>query len=238
MNEVVETRERAIAPETMDEGLQKAIACRAAQPAQHLTESEMEWLAYYAPEKAAEKSQEIMAIARSERMSGERAASSVLGNSRGLMDRARFLALRESLAEEWVPRGGLEWSLIDQLAIAQSQFEYWTRMLSIESHSMEASGQLDLDQMQMALSERNQRRCGWLAPRITESEAIAQTMAMAERWSRAFGRVLRHLRDLRRYSPIVVNNGGQVNIGEQQVIGYEIHIPDGERMGLSVAGNG
>src|SRR5262249_28364544 len=38
---------------------------------------------------------------------------------------ASFLGLRESLTEEWQPRGGIELSLIDMLAQAFLQYCYW-----------------------------------------------------------------------------------------------------------------
>jgi hypothetical protein len=41
---------------------------------------------------------------------------------------------------------------------------------------------------------------------------------MVDRFNRIFLRTLRALRDLRRYTPaVIVQNAGQVNIGEQQV---------------------
>jgi hypothetical protein len=41
---------------------------------------------------------------------------------------------------------------------------------------------------------------------------------MVDRFNRIFMRTLRALLDLRRYSvPVVIQNAGQVNVGEQQV---------------------
>jgi hypothetical protein len=43
---------------------------------------------------------------------------------------------------------------------------------------------------------------------------------MADRFNRIFMRTLRQLRDLRRYSPVTINNANQINIaadGGQQV---------------------
>jgi hypothetical protein len=58
----------------------------------------------------------------------------------------------------------------------------------------------------------------WTPPRISDSEAIGQAAAMADRFNRMYMRTLRALRDLRRYAPtVVVQNAGQVNVGGQQV---------------------
>jgi hypothetical protein len=55
-------------------------------------------------------------------------------------------------------------------------------------------------------------------PIVTASQAVEQTAGMADRFNRMFLRTLRALRDLRRYSPtVIVQNAGQVNVGEQQV---------------------
>lgn len=90
-----------------------------------------------------------------------------------------------------------------------------------QSSGSEVSSVLDLNEIANRMSEWEQRRCRWIAPRLTESEALREAAEMVDRWNRMYLRVLRQLRDLRRYNPpVVVNNGGQVNIGEQQIIGY------------------
>ena len=49
-------------------------------------------------------------------------------------------------------------------------------------------------------------------------DTIDQAYRLADGYNRQFLRVLRQMRDLRRYSPVVIqNNGGQVNVGAQQV---------------------
>ena len=51
-----------------------------------------------------------------------------------------------------------------------------------------------------------------------EAAAIEQAYKLADSYNRQFLRVLRQLRDLRRYAPVIIqNNGGQVNVGNQQV---------------------
>jgi len=60
----------------------------------------------------------------------------------------------------------------------------------------------------------------WFPPYVSEERAIEHAVQMADRFNRIFMRTLRHLRDLRRYSPLTINNPNQVNIaadGGQQV---------------------
>lgn len=61
----------------------------------------------------------------------------------------------------------------------------------------------------------------WQPPRVSAVEYIEHATQMADRFNRMFLRILRQMRDLRRYaSPVIVQNAGQVNIaadGGQQV---------------------
>jgi len=53
----------------------------------------------------------------------------------------------------------------------------------------------------------------WQPPRQTAAEYLEHTTQMADRFNRMFLRVLRQMRDLRRYSvPVTINNPKQVNI--------------------------
>ena len=55
-------------------------------------------------------------------------------------------------------------------------------------------------------------------PRLTASEVIEQSAAMAHRFNRLMLRTLRALRDLRRYPlPVLVRSAGQVNVAQQQL---------------------
>src|SRR5262249_2722931 len=58
----------------------------------------------------------------------------------------------------------------------------------------------------------------WQPPRVRDAEAVEQAAAMVERFNRIFLRILRALRDLRRYAlAVIVQNAGQVNVAGQQV---------------------
>ena len=59
----------------------------------------------------------------------------------------------------------------------------------------------------------------WKVPRFTEGMAIDQATRLADSYNRQFLRTLRQLRYLRRYAPpVIVNNGEQVNVANQQVM--------------------
>jgi hypothetical protein len=52
----------------------------------------------------------------------------------------------------------------------------------------------------------------WNRPYVSEQQAVEHAVQMADRFNRMFMRTLRQLRDLRRYSPVTINNPNQVNI--------------------------
>jgi hypothetical protein len=58
---------------------------------------------------------------------------------------------------------------------------------------------------------------GWKSPYQSEADAVDQAHRLADGYNRQFLRVLRQLRDLRRYAPVVIQNAQQVNVGNQQV---------------------
>lgn len=148
--------------------------------------------------------------ARDELESGHRAAEVVSkGYDFGPLDRARFLEVRAALHEEWQPSVGSEMALIDMLAQIQIAWEDWLARHMLESRLKGISGKYE---------QAAQREGGWLPERISEAEALQLSATMADRFNRMYLRTLRALRDLRRMSPqIVVQSGGQVNVGEKQI---------------------
>ena len=58
---------------------------------------------------------------------------------------------------------------------------------------------------------------GWRSPYQSEADTVDQADRLADGYNRQFLRVLRQLRDLRRYTPVVIQNAQQVNVGNQQV---------------------
>jgi hypothetical protein len=91
------------------------------------------------------------------------------------------------------------------LALAQTTFNFWM-------------GRLMLYSMLEWELVPDKAKPKWKPPQVSESDALNQAAAMADRFNKIYLRSLRALRDLRRWSPtIVVQNAGQVNVAEQQV---------------------
>lgn len=133
---------------------------------------------------------------------------------------ASYLGLRESFVAEWQPRGGIEAGLIDMLAQSFLQYQYWVKqsVLRTETRARE-------EHPKYTEWKNDKKAAGWLhgywdIPYVHEQAAIEHAAQMADRWNRVYMRTLRNLRDLRRYSPVTINNPQQVNIaaeGGQQV---------------------
>ena len=179
----------------------RVLKCRSDQ----LTWMDFAQLTKCDPDLSRKRWDELKQIARNELKSGHRAAKIVEGATSSPSVRAEFIALREDLAAQWQPRNGIEWTLIDTIAHAFTLYEYWTQSLMIWS-MLECEGVPD-----KANGE-------WNPPRVSDSDAINQAAAMADRFNRIFLRSIRALRDLRRYSAtVIVQNAGNVNVAEQQV---------------------
>jgi len=122
--------------------------------------------------------------------------------------RAQFLAIRQTFITEWQPRGGIELTLIDQMAQAHSLYLYW-----IERAHMQAS--LEASSFDRQISQTGR----WKPRQISAADSLDQSAQMADRWQKLFVRALRALRDLRRHAPPVVlaGPGSQVNVGRHQI---------------------
>lgn len=158
------------------------------------------------PQAAYQRWAEIAHAARQELDSGQRAAA-----AGQLLDtpweQAQFLAIRQSLAEEWQPTRGLEDRLIDMMAHTFEGWLFWMQRSTTRAI------------FQAQVETRSLGEIGkWQTPTVSDVVAMEQAMAIAERFNRIFLRTLRALRDLRRYSPTVtIQSAAQVNIGAQQV---------------------
>jgi hypothetical protein len=149
----------------------------------------------------------VKAEATDELASGHRAALAICWDD-SPWQRAQFLAVRQAFIDEWRPRGGIELTLIDQMAQAHSLYLHWIEQAHIQA-SLEGTKQ-----------QREIGRTGRWQPRtLGTAEALDQSAQMAERWQKLFVRALRALRDLRRHAPPVVlaGPGSQVNVGQQQI---------------------
>jgi hypothetical protein len=149
----------------------------------------------------------VKAEAYDELVSGHRAALALCWDD-SPWQRAQFLAIRQAFIDEWQPRGGIELTLIDQMAQAHGLYLHW-----IERAHTQAS--LEASSFDRQISQNGR----WKPRQISAAESLDQSTAMAERWQKLFVRALRALRDLRRHAPPVVlaGPGSQVNVGAQQV---------------------
>jgi len=121
---------------------------------------------------------------------------------------AQYLVIRDSFADQWQPQGGIESAMIEMLAVAFSLQLYWSGIAHDRA-------------MRVHDAQRDQLRryesSGWKSPYQSEADAVDQAHRLADGYNRQFLRVLRQLRDLRRYTPVVIQNAQQVNVGSQQV---------------------
>jgi hypothetical protein len=151
--------------------------------------------------------QQMKQAAADELQSGHRAAEAVEASSVRPWERAQFLALRDSLSKEWQPQNGVERMLLDTIAQAYTAQLLWQQRVTLWS-TLEPNS-----------DNRTAKESGqWQPPRVDVSNAIEEAARMVDRFNRMVLRTLRALRDLRRYAPnVIVQNAGQVNVGEQQV---------------------
>jgi hypothetical protein len=159
------------------------------------------------PDRATARWEEIKRAALDELRTGHRAAGAVETANDGAWQRAQFLALRVELSAEWQPRNGVERTLIDTMAQAQQGYLSWLRVLTIRT-TLES----------VTNDRRHQDEGKWGPPRQCDADALDQAAAMMDRYNRIFLRTLRALCDMRRHSsPVIVQNGGQLNVAQQQV---------------------
>lgn len=149
----------------------------------------------------------VRLLAIDELQSGIHSAEMVGANSP--IERARFLAIRDSFLDSWPNINGIEAAMIEMLAQTFSLYLYWTAIAHERATNRFNAQRKDVGRFESS---------GWKSPYQSEVEAIDQAHRLADGYNRQFLRVLRQLRDLRRYAPpVIVNNGGQVNVANQQV---------------------
>jgi hypothetical protein len=135
-------------------------------------------------------------------------AAHVSSSSTTPFELAQFLAIRDAFADHWQPQGGIESAMIDMLTISFSLQMYWAQIAHRRALATHNSQEKELGRYENK---------GWKSPYQGEAEALEQAHRLADSYNRQFLRVLRQLRDLRRYTVVIQNNGGQVNVGAQQV---------------------
>jgi hypothetical protein len=136
-------------------------------------------------------------------------------------DRARFAALLTALNGALAPRNPVEDLLVQQMAAMQEGWLRWQAIATQRTETDAWEGERDrrraLENMSPAQRERYEADNGWLPPRLGTAAAIEQAVLLADRYQRAFLRLLKAFRDNRRLFGALIVAGGQVNIGEQQV---------------------
>jgi len=175
-------------------------------PPEQVSWHHLSLLAEHDPQEAQNVWERVKRAARDELESGHRAAKAMAWRD-SPFERAQFLAVHDSFIEEWQPRGGIEMALIDMMAHSYSSYLKWMNTLASREY------------MQSSLDRHYIEKQGRRKPvNMGDEDAADHAAAMADRFNRLYLRTLRQLRDLRRYSPVVIqNNGGQVNVASQQV---------------------
>ena len=146
-----------------------------------------------------------------------------VGYMKEMWNIARYLGVRESFLNDWKPKGGIEVALIDMIAQSYFQWQYWLEQTVKRSETTpreEHPEYLEWQRMRKKFNEGSWMDGHWLPPTVSEQAAVEHAVQMADRFNRIFMRTLRQLRDLRRYSPVTINNPNQVNIaadGGQQM---------------------
>lgn len=164
------------------------------------------------PELAAELWASTMNHAADSVLCADAAYDAIKSSDDSPFEKAQFMARVSDFASAWHPSGGIEWTLIGQLAQSQVLYERWLRK-HVDRMNWEGIHDSDVND-QLRRSGSAQR----LTPRISEVEAIEQAQQMADRYQKMMLRTIRALRDLRRYSStVVIQNAEQVNVGEQQI---------------------
>lgn len=194
----------------------------AERPPDQVHWSELAQLIEQEPDRGIRLWEEMRRVARRELASGTRVARALEPRLNGRpWERARFAALIGALRDDLQPRGPVEDLLVQQMAAA---LEGWLRWQTAATERVEESaweGERDrrraLEHMSPAQRERHQDDHGWLPPRQGTAEAIEQATILADRYLRAYLRLLKAYRDNRRLFGALIVTGGQVNVGEQQI---------------------
>lgn len=222
---VAEARSRAFHPCTDEKEALKLFDEMLALPLDRLRFIDLLELQSFSPRTAEWFWEKAKNEGRAEFESGHLAANITFpaGYMQELWNIARYLGVRESFINDWQPQGGIEVALIDMLAQSFFQWQYWLEQTVKRSETSPKQEHPEYKEWQRNRKEFNQGSWidgHWIKPTLSEKEALEQAVQMADRFNRMFMRTLRQLRDLRRYSPVTINNPNQVNIatdGGQQV---------------------
>lgn len=206
-------------------------------PLENLNFVDLQELHSFAPRVAEKFWERAKKEGRAEFESGHLAAniSFPTGYLKKLWNIARYLGVRESFIQDWHPKGGIELALVDVLAQSWFQWQYWLEQTVKRSQTSERAEHPEytkwMEQRQEEFRLRGWTEGHWTRPFVTEQQALEHAVQMADRFNRIFMRTLRQLRDLRRYSPVTINNPSQVNIasdGGRQINQIQTNQPEPE----------
>jgi hypothetical protein len=214
--------QHGLSPEIVEQHRIPQLATTEDQPPEEVGWLDLEAAFSTDPESASALWQRVKDEARRELEAGIRSATSLERPLNATpFERAQYLAIAEALADALRPRDGLELVLVQQLAAAYEQHLRWQAVAvqRVEEDSWQGARdrRLALDRMGRRERARAEMDEGWMPPRLNQAEAIEQAVLMADRYQRAFLRLLRALRDQRRLFDSLIVAGGQVNIGDRQI---------------------
>jgi hypothetical protein len=177
-----------------------------ARPPDQVSWFDLNRLAARDPQDAAAVWKEIKTEAGRELASGHRTAQALSWQGRP-WDRARFLAIRDSVQSGSPPQGGVEAALLDMAAAAFADYLEWSEQLQMQS-----SGEVELERDSVRRDGR------WSPARLSMAAAIEQSARMTERAHQRFLRTVKMLHELQRTAPtLYVAQAEQINVGTQQV---------------------
>ena len=200
-------------------------------PTERISYGQLLQVNYNSPRTAQNLWETIKREAKSEFESGHRAAAAFepADYLTDAWNRASYLGLRESLIEEWQPRGGIELTMIDALAQAWLQLQFWTTE-SVKRAKTKPRQEnplfVEWKRYNRAVNQDQwSKEAHWDVPLVPEQAAVDQAAQMADRWQRMYFRAIKSLRDWRRYPPhVTINNPNQVNIANDG--GQQINVTD------------
>lgn len=153
--------------QTPERALEDLVRIRERAPDQ-VTWGDLQRLVDYDPDVLVAAWAQLKAEARQELATGHRTAQALEWNGRPL-DRARFLAIRDSFRDSAPPRPGIESALVDTAAEAFGDYLEWSEHLHMQVSTEVTSERTSLE-----------RHGEWSPVRLSYAEAIEQSAKMAD----------------------------------------------------------
>jgi hypothetical protein len=184
----------------------------------NLPPNEVDWpdldtLAHEDASLALKRWEQIKEAARTEIRTGYR-ASRAIEDSGGPWERARFLAVRADLVEDWKPCNAVERQLVDQLAQWQVLLWRWQEAMTTWTNF----GAYDLRQAKKGKPHEGTR--------LTDAEALERATEKVELLNRMYLRTLKALQDQQRPRfPVAAQHAEQMNVGPVQISVGKLNLP-------------